>query len=60
MSELLHHAIASEYHSGNRVVLTPETAFNQVKLEYNASKDEKVDKLREVMDAREKKYRVEN
>lgn len=33
-------------------------AFNQVQLEYNASKDEKLDKLKEVMDAREKKYRV--
>jgi hypothetical protein len=38
--------------------LTP--AFNQVQVAYNATKDERVDKLREVTEAREKKYRVEN
>lgn len=35
-------------------------AFNQVQVAYNASKEERVDKLKEVMQAREKKYAVEN
>lgn len=33
-------------------------AFNQVQVEYNATKVEKVQKLQEVMAAREKKYAV--
>lgn len=36
-----------------------DAAFNQAKLAFNATKDEKVDALRQIMDAREKKYRVE-
>ncbi|ORY31248.1 hypothetical protein BCR39DRAFT_527112 [Naematelia encephala] len=38
----------------------PENPFNQAKLAYNASKDEKVDALKQIMDAREAKYRVQN
>lgn len=39
---------------------TDYPAFNQVQVAYNASKDERVEKLREVMDAREAKYKVSN
>ena len=36
------------------------TAFNQAQVAYNASKDERVDALRQVMDAREAKYKVDS
>ncbi|WWD20765.1 hypothetical protein CI109_105242 [Kwoniella shandongensis] len=36
----------------------PENPFNQAKIAYNATKDEKVDALKNIMDAREAKYRV--
>ncbi len=35
------------------------SAFNQAQVAYNATKDERVDALRQVMDAREAKYRVD-
>lgn len=35
-------------------------AFNQVSLAYNATKEERVGKLQDVIDAREAKYRVES
>lgn len=38
----------------------PENPFNQAKLAYNATKDEKVDALKQIMDAREAKYKVES
>jgi hypothetical protein len=34
------------------------SAFNQVSVEYNTTKGEKVEKLKEVMAAREKKYKT--
>ena len=34
-------------------------AFNQAQVAYNATKDEKVEALKKVMDAREAKYKVE-
>lgn len=37
----------------------PENPFNQAQVAYNATKDERVDTLRQVMDAREAKYRVD-
>lgn len=37
----------------------PENPFNQAKIAYNATKDEKVDALKQVMDSREAKYRVD-
>ncbi|KAK8850586.1 hypothetical protein IAR55_004505 [Kwoniella newhampshirensis] len=37
----------------------PENPFNQAKIAYNATKDEKVDALKNIMDAREAKYRVQ-
>ncbi|WRT70754.1 uncharacterized protein IL334_007753 [Kwoniella shivajii] len=37
----------------------PENPFNQAKIAYNATKDEKVDALKSIMDSREAKYRVE-
>ncbi|KAK1923244.1 hypothetical protein DB88DRAFT_341722 [Papiliotrema laurentii] len=38
---------------------SPENPFNQAKVAYNATKEEKVEALRKVMDAREAKYKVE-
>jgi hypothetical protein len=35
-------------------------AFNQAQVSYNASKEEKVEALKKVMDAREAKYKVES
>ncbi|KAI9637084.1 uncharacterized protein MKK02DRAFT_45792 [Dioszegia hungarica] len=37
---------------------SPENPFNQVSVEYNTTKGEKVEKLKEVMAAREKKYKT--
>ncbi|ORX40961.1 hypothetical protein BD324DRAFT_612691 [Kockovaella imperatae] len=37
----------------------PDNPFNQAQVAYNATKDERVDALKQVMDAREAKYRVE-
>ena len=34
-------------------------AFNQAQVAYNATKEEKVDALKKVMDAREAKYKVD-
>jgi len=39
------------------VMLT--AAFNQAQVAYNATKEEKVDALKKVMDAREAKYKVD-
>ncbi|WVQ95574.1 hypothetical protein IAU59_002671 [Kwoniella sp. CBS 9459] len=38
----------------------PENPFNQAKIAYNATKDEKVEALQNIMDAREAKYKVNN
>ncbi|RSH81126.1 uncharacterized protein EHS24_008560 [Apiotrichum porosum] len=38
----------------------PENPFNQVSLAYNASKEERLDALKQNREAREAKYRVEN
>lgn len=35
-----------------------EPAFNQTQIAYNATKEEKLDKLKEVISAREAKYKV--
>jgi hypothetical protein len=41
-----------------RHAATNPSAFNQAQVAYNASKDEKLDKLKEVIGAREAKYKV--
>jgi hypothetical protein len=38
----------------------PENPFNQTTVAYNASKEERLNTLKNTMDAREDKYRVDN